>query len=113
MKNFQEIPLKLYAPVIMDPRSSNEDYAQKLLNGRQIPQTPDLSNVQRMTGAPSKQQQPPCKMPRNLGLQAWEKFDAAAAITPGTIVENNQTVVVGAGPESVGGQEDCGEYVQA
>ena len=94
----------------MDPKSWNEDYAQKLLNG-QVPQTPDLSSVQRMMGAPSKQQQPPRKMPRNLGLRAWEKFHAAADITPRTDgVENNLTVVVGGGAESVGGQEDCGEY---
>ena len=95
----------------MDPKSWNEVYAQKLLNGL-VPRTPDLSSVQRMIGAPAPavvtctdaNQQPPGKMPRNLGLHA-------AAVTPRTDVENNLAVVIGVRTdESVGGQEDCGEY---
>ena len=70
--------------------------------------------MQRKVGAPTKcaiDKQPPRKKPRDLGLQAWERFHEAAA-APVTEMEASMeaeprmSVIVGA--ESVGGHGEKG-----
>ena len=93
----------------MDPKSWNEDYAEKILK-RKGPSIPELSSIKRMMGVPTEsdtKQKQPRKKPRNLGLLAWEKFHAAA--TPeaevSVKVEISPSVIEA---ESAGGQNDCG-----
>ena len=98
----------------MDPKSWNEEYAEEIIQKKR-PETPHLKSVQRMIGTPSAsdaKQQPPRKMPRNLGLQAWEKFHAAA--TPET--EAKSSFEAGAEPcpsVIVGGVVADSDRVQA
>ena len=105
--------------LIMDPKSWNEDYAEKILKS---PQTPELSSAKRMMDVPCEsdtKQQPPRKMPRNLGLQAWEKFHAAATPAEPSASESDAevsakaetslSVIVGVEAESVRVQDDCGK----
>ena len=96
----------------MDPKSWNEDYAEKILNSKR-PQTPELSSAKRMMGEPCEsdtKQQPSRKMPRNLGLQAWEKFHAAATPAEPSASETSLSVIVGIEAESVRVQDDCGKH---
>ena len=96
----------------MDPKSWNEEYAEEIIHKKR-PETPHLKSVRRMIWTPSAsdaKQQPPRKMPRNLWLQAWEKFHAAA--TPET--EAKSPVEAGACPSViVGGVVADSDRVQA
>ena len=103
----------------MDPKSWNDHFAGEILQGFRIKrrQVPGLSSVQRMVGAPTKcaiDKQPPRKKPRNLGLQAWERFHetAAAPVTEVEVsmeAEPRMSVIVGV--ESVRGHDDSGMQI--